>query len=148
MRSEAVLIRCYQLIGPQNDRKNIGLEKNCEAAAREHIYELFTAGFLEGFCFFFFSPAAAVCDNNDTALATAPRFTVSLAPSSSRPTVTTDSRAKTYLESGVPQKCPTDSYLVHGGIFMQLNIKTTQEEEDWLSGWIWSSYLNVSCPDK
>lgn len=23
--------------------------------------------------------------------------------------------AKTYLESGVPQKCPAESYLVHGG---------------------------------
>lgn len=31
--------------------------------------------------------------------------------------------AKTYLESGVPQKCDTDSYLVHGGIFVLLKIE-------------------------
>lgn len=30
--------------------------------------------------------------------------------------------AKTYLESGVPQKCPTDSYSVRGGVFTLLKI--------------------------
>lgn len=31
--------------------------------------------------------------------------------------------ATAYLESGLPQKCPTDSYLVHEGMFKPLKIK-------------------------
>lgn len=51
---------------------------------------------------------------------------MSLARLSSRPHSDNRQPAKTYLEPGVPQKCPTDSYLVHGGIFMLLKIKTTR----------------------
>lgn len=40
-----------------------------------------------------------------------------------------DSRqpARTYSDSGVPPKCPDDSYLVHGGLFMLLEIERLKE---------------------
>lgn len=57
--------------------------------------------------------------------------------------------AKTYLESGVPQKCLTDSYL--GGIFMLLKILEEDGEIAFkvdLELGMTLNYLNMSCPDR
>lgn len=63
--------------------------------------------------------------------------------------------ATTYLKCGVPQKRPSDSHLVHGGIFMLLKIKRLEEfgrtasnvELDLKLGMTFN-YINMSCPDK